>query len=141
MDGADPVRATISLLFLSAIFFLSCDQDPFHLRERPVLAGYELQQWEDDKTYYLIKSGENDNGGGVIDGTITRIGWNGRYIVAERKATFGGDKDGWMIIDTSTGGTSGPLSNAEFRARPEVRNIAILTPQQAWQRLHRSKPL
>jgi hypothetical protein len=61
-----------------------------------VLAGFELKQWEDSKTFYLVRSGEKDNGGGVLDGTVTRIGWNARYIIAERKANFGAIKtDGW----------------------------------------------
>ena len=83
------------------LFILSgCDQDPFHQRERVILTGYQLEQSEDSRLFYLVREGAKDNGGGVLDGTLKRIGWNGRYILAERKATFGGDKDGWMIVDT-----------------------------------------
>jgi hypothetical protein len=131
------MRAVASFIFaLIVIACSACDQDLFHLRERQVLAGYELQQWEDSKKFYLVKTGAKDEGGGVIDGTVMRIGWNGRYIIADRKATFGGDKDGWMIIDTSTGTMTGPFSDVDLKSRPEARGISILSADQAWQRLH-----
>jgi hypothetical protein len=125
-----------SVVVVLIVALCGCDQDPFRLRERPVLAGYELQQWEDSKTFYLVRSGENDNGGGVLDGTVTQIGWNTRYIIAERKANFGGDKDGWMIIDTSTRTMSGPFSDRDLKARPEARGVSTMPAAQAWQRLH-----
>ena len=125
-----------SLAVVLVISVWSCDQDPFHMRERTVLSGYELQQWENSTTYYLVKSGEKDNGGGVLDGAVLRIGWNGRYVIAERKANFGGDKDGWMIVDTATKKITGPFSDSELKARPEVRQIAIMNASEAWRRLH-----
>ncbi len=119
------------------LFILSgCDQDPFHQRERAILAGYELEQWEDSKTFYLVREGVKDNGGGVLDGAVVRIGWNGHYILAERKANFGGDKDGWMIIDTSANKTSGPFTDAELKAHPETQGMAVMSAQEAWKRLH-----
>jgi hypothetical protein len=136
VDGAAALKIMKSVAVTLLLVCSACDQDPFHQRERPVLAGYELQQWEDSKKFYLIKSGEKDNGGGVVDGTVTRIGWNGRYVVAERKANFGGDKDGWMIIDTSTGTVLGPFSDVDLKSRPEMYGISIMTADQAWHRLH-----
>lgn len=130
------MRSGRSLVVVLVIAIVSCDQDPFHMRERTVLPGYELQQWENSRTYYLVKSGEKDNGGGVLDGTVLRIGWNGRYVIAERKANFGGDKDGWMIVDTATKTITGPFSDAELKTRPEVRQIRVMNAGEAWRRLH-----
>lgn len=120
---------------VSVCLALACDQDPFHGREHRVLDGYHLQQWEDSESYYLIKDGaSDDNGGGVLDGTVQRIGWNDRYILAERKPTFGGDKSGWMIIDAEMGTILGPFSNDELKSRPEVAGIATTSSAQAWSR-------
>jgi hypothetical protein len=64
--------------------------------------NYKLERWEDNKTYYLLgpsKQSEDSKGGGLIDGTVIRLAWNGEIIGAERHSTFRGDPDGWMIID------------------------------------------
>ena len=53
----------------------------------------------------------------------------------ERKAIFGGAK-GWMIIDTSSGVITGPLTDAEVEIHSEVRGITLLTAAEAWKRLH-----
>lgn len=126
----------IACAVLLFILLSGCDQDPFHQRERPILAGYELEQSEDSTLFYLVRKGAQDNGGGVLDGTVNRIGWNGRYILAERKANFRGDKDGWMIIDTSSNRTAGPFTDAELKARPETQNMAVMSAPEAWKRLH-----
>ncbi len=42
--------------------------------------------------------GRTDNG--PMDGTIARLGWDQRYILAWRKAVFGNERDGWMLLDT-----------------------------------------
>jgi hypothetical protein len=128
---------SLQVLAVAVLFFTSaCDQDPFHLRERPVLHGYHLEQWEDSTTFYLVKTGQtDDDGGGALNGTVVRIGWNARYIAAERKANFAGDRDGWMIIDTATQRIIGPLSDSQFRGRNEVREIAVMPAADAWKRL------
>lgn len=136
MDGAVSLTRMRTVIALLLVTFCGCDQDPFHRRERPVLAEYELQQWEDSKTFYLVRNGEKDNGGGVLEGTVTRIGWGTRYIIVERRANFGGDKDGWMVIDTSTRTISGPFSDLDLKARPETHGISTMPAAQAWQRLH-----
>jgi len=50
------------------------DQDPFGLAERPVAGGVSLEQWEDGETYYLTGF-DHDEGGGLVDGTVQRLGW------------------------------------------------------------------
>ena len=114
-------------MFSVIIMLAACDQDSFQLRDRQVIGEYQLQQWEDSNTFYLVESGEEDEGGGDIGGTVIRIGWNDRYIIAERKATFGGDGDGWMIIDTRTELMFGPFSDAELADRMEVHGVSIIS--------------
>jgi hypothetical protein len=46
--------------------------------------------------------------GRVLAGTIERIGWNDKYIVAWRSAMSGDVQSGWMIIDVKTGASEGP---------------------------------
>ena len=106
-------------------------------RGRTVAGAFQLEQWEDRKTYYLHKSGLDDSsmGGSVIGGTVLRIGWNSRFIVAERYSFYRGDPDGWMIIDVVSGAFSGPFLEAEFRARPEAQGIQIYEVSEAWKKL------
>jgi len=80
-------------------------------QQRTIVGDYRLHQWEDDKTYYLHKRGQDDSsqGGSIIGGTVLQIGWNNHYIVAKRYSIYRGDADGWMIIDTQSGAISGPF--------------------------------
>jgi len=108
-----------------------CDQ------QRKVAGDYRLQQWEDGQTYYLHKRGHDDSseGGSIIGGTVLRIGWSARYVLAERHSIYRGDPDGWMIIDVQTGSTRGPLTEADLRGRPESQGITIYEAGEAWKRL------
>jgi hypothetical protein len=133
MDRARSIELFIAIVVFTVV--AGCDQDPFHLRERQVLSGYELQQWEDSNTYYLVRDSDRADTGGVLDGTVVRIGWNKRYIIAERKANFGGDKDGWMVIDTEAQRVSGPFNDVEIKARTDLQSIATMPASEAWKRL------
>ena len=101
------------------------------------MGDYRLEQFEDFRTYYLHKSGHDDSseGGSVIGGTVLRIGWSSRYIVAERHSISRGDPDGWMIIDVRSGAMSGPFTETDFRARSEVQGIQIYDVSEAWKKL------
>ena len=116
--------------------FTACNQDPFHLSYRAVAGRYVLHRWEDGKTYYLEETGqESANGGGVLDGIVTEIGWNGSYIVARRHAIFGGDPDGWMIVNVQQRSVRGPYSDHQVTEMPEIRGIHALSAEQAWKEL------
>lgn len=100
--------------------------------------NYKLERWEDGKTYYLLepsKLSESNSGGGVIDGTVARIAWDGEVIAAERRAIFRGDPDGWMIIDIKSGKISGPLSNPEFDAIRIKHHLEVKEAREAWEEL------
>lgn len=106
-------------------------------QQSTIVGDYRLHKWEDDKTFYLHKRGQDDSsqGGSIIGGTVLRIGWNSHYILAERHSIFRGDADGWMIIDTQSDAISGPFSEADFRARPEAQGIQIYDASEAWGKL------
>jgi hypothetical protein len=74
-------------------------------------------------------------GGSFIGGIVLRIGWNSRYVVAERYSFARGDPDGWMIIDVKTGGMTGPFPESEIEARPELQSIQIYGAAEAWKKL------
>lgn len=119
-----------ALLFV-AIATAGCDQ------QRKVAGDYRLEQWEDGQTYYLHKRGHDDSseGGSIIGGTVLRIGWTSRCIVAERHSIYRGDADGWMIIDVQNGTMSGSFSEADVRSRLEAQGIQIYEVREAWKQL------
>ena len=103
---------------------------------RPVSGDYCLERWEDGKTYYLRDKRHPDlSGGGVIDGVVQRIGWTDSTIIAWRKPLFGGDPWGWMVIDVRRRSVEGPISDAERVRRPDLRSIAVTSPEIAWPHL------
>ncbi len=106
-------------------------------QERKLAGPYRLEQWEDGQTYYLHKRGQDDSteGGSIIGGTVLRIGWSSRYIMAERHSIYRGDPDGWMIIDVQAGTMSGPFTEKDVRARPEAQGIQVYEAIDAWKRL------
>lgn len=121
----------IPLLLLLALFMAGCGS------ERTVAGAFRLEQWEDGQKYYLHKRGHDDSseGGSIIGGIVLRLGWSGRYIVAERHSIYRGDADGWMIIDVQSGAISGPFTETQFRVRPEAQGIQIYEASEAWKKL------
>jgi hypothetical protein len=105
--------------------------DIFATSSKELAGGYCLELNREFDHYRLQKcSGVQDaitSGVGRLHGTVERIGWNDRYIVGWRTPVFGGDKAGWMILDTSNGQIEGPLSQPVFEAtvaeRPALRGI------------------
>jgi hypothetical protein len=116
---------------LVAVFTSGCGS------QHKIVGDYRLEQFEDFKTYYLHKRGLDDSsqGGSIIGGSVIRLGWNSRCIVAERHSIYRGDADGWMIIDVQSGAISGPLSETDFQARAEIQGIQIYKASEAWKKL------
>jgi hypothetical protein len=123
------------MLFCVAASLAGCF--PGNGKQRTVAGDFRLHQWEDGMTFYLHKRGHDDSneGGSIIGGTVVRIGWTSRYILAQRHSIFRGDPDGWMIIDVQTGSITGPFTDAELQARPEARGITTYPVTDAWRRL------
>lgn len=126
------MRWFLSIVLLSIVIASAgCGQ------QRKVAGAYRLEQWEDGKTYYLHQRGHDDSseGGSVIGGTVIRIGWSSRYILADRLSIYRGDPDGWMIIDVQAGTMSGPFTEKDFLARPEAQGVKIYKADEAWKSL------
>jgi hypothetical protein len=107
----------------------------FGNEDRRILGSYRLEQWEDGATYYLVKRGAADSGGGVIEGTVIEIGWNDRYILVNRHANARSDSDGWMYIDSESGKLVGPDPKLNIRSRPEILGIQVYSAKVAWGKL------
>src|SRR5262245_45709544 len=101
--------------------------------QRKVSGPYRLERFDENGKFYLEKAGVEESGGGCIEGTVEEIGWTNGFIFARRHATYRGDPDGWMIIDVGKQSFTGPLSEAEFRAR--YPGVKTLSPEDAWKSL------
>lgn len=114
----------------------ACDQDPLGLSYRQIAGDFYLHRWEDGKTYYIEEKGrKNQNGGGVIGGIAVQLGWNNGYIFAKRLSTFGGDPDGWMVLDVSKKTLEGPLSDEALNNFPEAKGVKFFDAEKAWREL------
>lgn len=98
---------------------------------KKLVAGYCLELDREFGDYRLQKCwGERDlvtDAFGLFHGTVQQIGWNGRYIAGWRTPGFGGDRAGWMVLDTSDGRIEGPFSQSAFDSlkadRPALHGI------------------
>jgi len=133
--GMKRLLALLALVLALSVVFSGCF--PFGVQQRKIAGDFSLEQWEDSTTYYLRKRGADNSGGGVIEGTVDRIGWSERYIVVKRRSLFRGDPDGWMIIDLKSKVIVGPFSDADFSVRSQSKNIETFAPGEAWKKLSR----
>ncbi len=95
-------------------------------------SGYSLCMAEDNATFYLEPNGVSPSGGGVLEGTVTSIGWDARVILVRRRAIFRGDPDGLMIVAKGT--VDGPVADEAslLKAYPA---ITLVAPNKAWDAL------
>jgi hypothetical protein len=100
---------------------------------RKVSGPYRLERFEENGKFYLERAGVKEPGCSCIDGTVEEIGWTNGLIFARRHAFYRGDPDGWMIIDVKKQSMTGPLSEAQFRAKYPV--VQTLSPEAAWKQL------
>ena len=132
MGGEESLRSPM-LIGLLLPWAVACDQDPFGFSERRVAGDYRLNQFESGH-YYLVGGPQPDNGGGAIDGTVLRLGWDARYIVVQRQALAGGDT-AWMVVDVARRMVTGPFTERELRARPELARLQVVRADSAWRKL------
>jgi hypothetical protein len=137
MDIGGSSKGRLSAVIALALLIPGCigALDIF-VPSKPLVGDFRLVQF-DDQNYY-VERGNSSEPGGVLAGTIERIGWNDKYIVAWRSAMLGNVQSGWMIIDVKTGASEGPLSDESFRARSagdeQLRAIPIQPVREAWRR-------
>ena len=97
--------------------------------------SYCLMQWEDGQTYYLMDGRGDDRPGGAIDGVVRAIAWGPDLILVDRKPLFGGDPDGWLVIDVRKHTVQGPVTHAEATATIARRSLRSATAPAAWKQL------
>ena len=134
-----PLLNNFVLIILSSFLLAACDQDPFHQSYKNISGKFYLHRWEDGKTYYIEEkndSAKQNQGGGAINGTVQKIGWDADHILAKRQSTFHGDLNGWMLLDAKTGNISGPFSDLAITQMPEAKSMKFLNPEDAWNELH-----
>lgn len=129
-------------LVAALVLAVGCmDQDPFGLATRRIVGDYQLERWEDGKTFYLQDDKREYDAfpdlGGPIGGTVLEIGWNKRYIAAKRRRHIGGVVDGWMIVDSHARRVEGPYTRDTLATDPRLVGIEILSAKDAWDQLRR----
>jgi hypothetical protein len=133
------MRAIVLSSLLAVVLTGCTDQDPLELSLRPVSGTYYLEQVEDG-LYYLRDGRADDRAGGALDGTVERLAWTPRYILAQRRPLAGGAVDGWLLIDTERHTAVGPLTDEDVAARSALpRASEALTAAEAWHRLGRDR--
>lgn len=99
---------------------------------------YALIQFEGQQ-HYIVKNGAKFGGGGVLQGTISALGWNEHYIVAKRVAMSSKLRSGWMIISVQNGQIVGPFNDEELAEAQErdaaLGSVEISAVGEAWEKL------
>ena len=136
--------ASMALLASLAVATVGCSDR----ESRKVAGGYCLDRMFEGDHYNLTScwghsglTGLTDNG--PMDGTIAKLGWDSRYILAWRVALSRADPDGWMLLDVAND-TLEPLITdtalAERKNRsPEVARLVVHDVQTAWQLLGQTR--
>lgn len=122
----------VLMLLCSAGTTVACDQDPFGQTERTVAGRYSLNRWESG-AYYLDDRDAPQSGSGAIDGVVKRLGWNRRWILAERSGLTG--DDGWMVVDVANKRVAGPFPLEAIKKRPELASLVTYRADSAWDHL------
>ena len=126
------VSAPMRSLILAALLLSACF--PFEGGSRDLPGPYELERSEDGETFWVNGPGAESDGGGILHGAVTQVGWSQNHIVAYRKSTFRGDPDGWMVIDVEKQTVAGPLSDVELRKVVDIQGITLQPATEAWKR-------
>jgi hypothetical protein len=133
MKNTTQIMATGIVVFLLAL--TACDSDPFGVNDRAIVGDYELYRFPENEKFYLHdRTLSNNGGGGVIDGTITRLGWSEKHIVVWRKPLSAGDPSGWMVVNVATKEITGPLLGKDISVK-RVNGINVKDVEKAWMQL------
>lgn len=123
-----PFLAISLLITISACV----DMDLFGASTRDIIGDYELKQWEDNETYYLL--GPNETPWGAIDGAVLELGWNEQYIVVLQKDN--GNGGGWRVINVSTDVISRLQTKQEILSKSkELSEIKTVPAKFAWEKI------
>lgn len=132
-------RSSLLLLALGVQALQVCCIGDAFTPTRTLPGRYHLYRFEEDRYYVEDDSGKGPPGG-VLQGSVEKIGWNESYILAWCEGMLG--RSGWMIIDVSARAISGPMSDGELATRqagdPILRSIEVYPVAVAWDKLEAS---
>ncbi len=134
MAAGSRARFTTVCVAILYLTLAGCDVDLFGTDAHPVIGPYKLLVWEGGK-YSLIT--DVRDGCGVLGGTVTRIGWNDRVILAEQETCGAwGARSGWMVVDVKTRAIEGPIDPATIAKRPDLpaAGIKVISAEVAWKK-------
>jgi hypothetical protein len=132
-------RSCAIALALPALIAGACGGYPVSRR----VAGDYCLDWHGRETYYFDACGDEakirgSTEMGPLDGVVTLIGWDDRYVIAQR-AHYVNRQIGWYIIDTRDEVLTGPLDDERLRAvvssHEELKRIRVTDVSEAWRRL------
>jgi hypothetical protein len=101
-------------------------------QKKTVTGPYYLEK-SGENSYYLQLKGHEVEGVGIIEGTVEQIGYSNSIILAYRNPCYGGDRAGWMVIDTVTHKITGPISDSERQKNYKV--IPCASVQAEWEKM------
>ena len=109
-----------------------CHFDPFGLNSKTIVGSYSLEKWEDGVTYYLNGPGNNE-GWGVLEGTVKEIGWDEQYILVFQNDNCCGS--GWRIVNSKTKTISPLIKANDVKRHSEINGLATFSASVAWSQL------
>jgi hypothetical protein len=81
-------KTVISVLVL--VIFSGCsDFDPFDSNSRRIRGDVSLYKFPENNMYYVMVDKKS-----VFEGTVSRLGWNSDYLIADLIKNYRGDVDG-----------------------------------------------
>lgn len=81
-----------------------------------MVKNYAVYRPGNDQRYITIRDGSSYES--IINGYITKVGWNNQYIIAEESET------NYWIIDVETDEVYGPFNKKEFNNQREILNVS-----------------
>jgi len=120
-------------LLVLGLFSAACDIDLFGTDEQPMVGPFSLMVWDGGSISLITNKRDSC---GVLNGTVSQIGWNDRLILAEReKPCFANETRGWMVVDLKTHKIEGPFETAVIKSRPELAGIQLRPAYVVWKSL------
>jgi len=121
----------VGLVFLQA----ACDIDLFGNDRRAIVGPYGLFLGE-GKFYLILDKWDNKQPCGILEGSVTELGWNDEVILANQQ-TCSGKPSGWMVVHVKTGMIDPPINSVRLQKRPDLSRIQVMPAGTAWDRLKR----
>jgi hypothetical protein len=123
------------LIGVVLIALAACDIDVFGNDRRTVAGPYGLFV-ADGKFYLIFDKWDNLRPCGILEGSITELGWNDQIILAKQD-TCSGKPSGWMVVHVDTGVIDPPIDSAKLQMRSDLTRIQVMPVDVAWNRLGR----